>query len=545
MPRPPLDRLASTPFDLFTFARPGPLNRFLTDRGILHPWWADPDCLISFFRPLSALTHDVDYALWPGSPVMAHVHGLLWYAALLAVVCRAYERFVAPRWLAALSFLLYAIDDTHAGNVAWIANRHSFVGTALGLSALLAHDRFRRDPRGKLGPLLGPACLALGLLSSEMAIGACAYLFSYAAFVDRGSRRSRALSLLPYAAVVLLWRAAYHRLGYGAAGSDVYVDPGRDPAAFLLRLPTMLAVLLQGQLGFLPSDDWPWIDHPILAGHAVAFVFLFAALLGLAAYPLLARERTARFWCASMLGAFVPASAGMPAERSLLFSGVAAMALAAHLFAMVSERLPCLPARKGWRALVVFVVGLLWVRRVIVAPLNLPVHSHDFEWLAATLEQADDAIPRVPDMGRRTLVIVNPPSVAFASYESLVRATRGEPVPLRVRWFGAASSDMTVTRTSERAVNVRLDGGFTRDLSDRLYSSERRPMAVGDEVELSGMTVTVTDLAANGGPAAAEFVFDEPLESPSYLWMRWDAQGCAPFSPPRVGETVRLAAVRP
>ena len=45
------------PFDLFAFARPGPLNDMLIDRGMLLPWWTDRQLLVAFFRPLASLTH--------------------------------------------------------------------------------------------------------------------------------------------------------------------------------------------------------------------------------------------------------------------------------------------------------------------------------------------------------------------------------------------------------------------------------------------------------------------------------------------------------
>src|SRR5262245_22632556 len=54
--------------DLFTFTRGDPEgNLRLMDVGLMLPWWTDPHLKISFFRPLSSLTHFVDERLWPGS----------------------------------------------------------------------------------------------------------------------------------------------------------------------------------------------------------------------------------------------------------------------------------------------------------------------------------------------------------------------------------------------------------------------------------------------------------------------------------------------
>ena len=34
-------------------------------------WWTDPNLVMAYFRPVTVLTHVVDYALWPDSPARA------------------------------------------------------------------------------------------------------------------------------------------------------------------------------------------------------------------------------------------------------------------------------------------------------------------------------------------------------------------------------------------------------------------------------------------------------------------------------------------
>jgi hypothetical protein len=50
-------------WDLFSFA-PTRLIPWIVNTGYL-PWWMDPGINISPARPLTALTHVLDYALWP------------------------------------------------------------------------------------------------------------------------------------------------------------------------------------------------------------------------------------------------------------------------------------------------------------------------------------------------------------------------------------------------------------------------------------------------------------------------------------------------
>jgi len=57
------------------------------------------------------------------------------------------------------------------------------------------------------------------------------------------------------------------------------------------------------------------------------------------------------------------------------------------------------------------------------------------------------------------------------------------------------------------------------------------------------MTVTITEVLANGKAAAAEFVFPKPLESPTYLWRVYTEHGCESMRLPGVGETITLPRV--
>jgi len=57
---------------------------------------------------------------------------------------------------------------------------------------------------------------------------------------------------------------------------------------------------------------------------------------------------------------------------------------------------------------------------------------------------------------------------------------------------------------------------------------------------LTGMTVEVTELIADGRPAEAAFRFDTPLEDRSLRWLEWIEGRFRPWSPPPIGETVEL-----
>jgi hypothetical protein len=528
------------PFDLFAFARPGPLNDALIDRGMLLPWWTDPQLRIAFFRPLASLTHVVDGWLWPGSVRMMHLHSVAWYALLLGVVAAVYRRFARPAWLANLAFLLYAIDDTHGATVSWIANRNALMASVFGLVALLFHDRWRRNGTRRAAALALGA-FAVGLLAGEAAIGACAYIGAYALFVDAADRKSRMLSFLPYASIVVGWRATYQWLGYGASGSDAYLDPGREPVAFLARLPERIALLIQGQFGIFSADLWFWSPSEAAPALVVA-AFATSAVLAVVLLPLLRADARARFWAAGAMGSLLPSASSIPGDRLLLLAGVGAMALLGQLMATFVEKQPPFAPFVKWRAIVALPLLVLSLRRVVAAPVMLPIRARSMEAVARLADFAADAVQAEPDMAKRTVVVFNPPANVLASYLGLTLATRGMPIPEHVRWLAPTHSELTITRVSERVLRVEPARGLFSHWTDRLYRSRRNPLRTGETIALAESTVTIGPLTPSGTPAYADFEFQDPLEARRYLWLRWNDNACVPRDPPRVGETLVFPA---
>jgi hypothetical protein len=237
---------------------------------------------------------------------------------------RLYPPSLAP-WVAGLAGLFFAIDDAHAAPAAFLANRNATISAVFAFASILVYDRWRRE-NWRPGMWLTPLFLGLGLLGGESAVGGGAYLLSYALFIDRGSLRKRLLAITPTAAVGVGWWLAYKALGYGASNSALYIDPGSDPLRFFGAVLERAPLLLMGQLGFPPSDLSTLASHQVARGHwffAVAGLTVLAAL----AWPLLRRERTARFWTLGMVLSLLPACATFPSDRLLVMSGLGGMAL--------------------------------------------------------------------------------------------------------------------------------------------------------------------------------------------------------------------------
>ena len=228
-----LRELLGTPSEMFRFFRGDPERTGqLMDLG-LFPWWTDPGLKAEFLQALTILTHRLDYALWPDSPALMHAHSLVWLGAVVAVTAVFYRRMMGATWTAGVAALLFAVDDARGPTVGFLANRNALVAATFGVSALIAHDRWRRDG-SRPASLLAPLLLLAALFSKEEGIGTCAYLAAYATV-----RRPRGLAARvpvrsglmprrssPGAALRASW-------GYGVRDVGLYIDPLTDTGRFL------------------------------------------------------------------------------------------------------------------------------------------------------------------------------------------------------------------------------------------------------------------------------------------------------------------------
>ena len=533
--------LRPRPLDLFVFANGDAVDSArLRDVG-LFPWWTDPGLRLAFWRPLSSATHALDHALWPDSATAQLAHDLLWHALSLVLVWWFFRRFVTARWIAVLALALYAWDDARGPVVGWIANRNALIALVLALPVLLAHDRWRRAG-WQPGRWLGPLAFAVALGAGESAIAILAYLGAHALWLEpgswRGTWRARLVAVLPYAIIVVVWRIAYAKLGYGTVGSGIYLDPGADPLGFARAASTRIPFLLLGQLGL------PWSDlasfYPLIGGLAVmlAVALVTIVAIGLASARLLARDRVSRFFATGMLLAAVPVASTFPADRLLVFVGLGGAGLVAQLLAAaLAHRDQLGDGRARRAACVVVAIGLALVH-VVLAPPLLVLRSRSMVAVARVIERADAGIPRD---ATKTVIAVAAPSDALAAYTPIMREARHELRPARVYWLATATTDVTVERVDARTLRVTPTGGFLRYEVDRMMRA--RPFAVGDTIPLIGLAIEIEAITEDGRPRSALAHFTVPLEDPSLVWLRWLGHTYVPWQPPAIGARETLPAV--
>jgi hypothetical protein len=295
-------------FDLFTFFSDAPGERLRGMDTGWAPWWSGADLRLHFFRPLSSLSHWLDFQIWPSSPLPMHLENVAIYAALALAVAVFYRRVLGPTWIAGLAAVLYAIDPGHAQSSGVIAGRNTMLAPLFGVLSLIMHDRARRDGY-RPGALLSAALFGAGLLAGESGVSTGAYLLAYAICLDPEAAWARRLrALAPHALVGVAWLVAYKLLHHGARGSGMYVDPGHDPLVYLQGVVVRGPIFLAGQLGLPLASVFSAMSARAVLGLAAGGA-LFCAILSRLAWPSLREDPASRFLALGMLLSVLPVCA--------------------------------------------------------------------------------------------------------------------------------------------------------------------------------------------------------------------------------------------
>ncbi|RME06167.1 MAG: hypothetical protein D6812_01995, partial [Deltaproteobacteria bacterium] len=520
-------------FDIFSFTPRDPAVREKLMREGSAPWFIAPRLHLAFWRPITSLTHSLDYRFWPEQTWWMHLENVLWYALLVFLLARLYRKLLPVAGVAGVAALLYTIDDAHALAVGWIANRNALIAAAF---AFLAFDRHLAWCRGEGRRALWAALifLAMGLLSAEAAIGVGAYLLAYAFFLDSGRWFERARRLLPYFLLVVGWRILYRHLGYGVAHSGAYIDPLRDSIRFLQAFVDRAPRLLLGQFALPPADlsiflrGWGSSAH---WGISIAFLGGLLWLVG----TLLRRNRRVRFWVLGLLLSTLPISATFPSDRLLYFVGFGAFGLIAEIFGEIAGGVAD-EARRGARAwgekaMLWFFAGV----HLLLPPFLFPLRASFATEVNRIVEHSNLGIVEGEDFEQRRLVHLRAPNHFFPMYGWVMRRFHGRPLPRSTWSLVGTLGSVEVFREDVRTLRITPAQGFWSEPIDSLFRDEGYTLRPGDTIRLDGVVIEAIDALPDRRPRTIRFRFDDPLEDPEYLFVVWEGNGYRPFPLPPPG----------
>jgi hypothetical protein len=517
------DRLDDVePLSFYTFEE-GKLQRMGPIQGRLPPWWAGEDFRQVFFRPLSCLIHMADHALWGRAPVGYHVTNLLLWALLLAVVVLLYRSLSADFAAASgatvfLAGLLFAMDDAHVLNVAWLAHRYALVGAIFTVLSLLFYHRFRTGGGAKWLVICLGTC-ALGLFSDEGTVGLLFWVAAYELCMSDQPLPARLKAAAPLAVLVTGYVIAYGLSGMGTAGSENYVSPLSDPLRFIrLAFTERIPALLAGAFTPLPAQTsftrvTTGAMWPLLAAWGIVLALLIVFV------PHLRKDRLARFMALGALLSLIPRAGAFAHDRMLLLPTVGTAWVLAS-FAVASVRRS--PGMATWvlRALALVIVAY----HGLVSP-GLAVHATLAYGREAERAKQSALASELPGPGQaegaRVLLLATP-SVGYNVVAGL-RWLEGLPYPEAVWGVTTGKGEYLFSRTGERTfrIQVRSDG-FLRGIEPR-HCRRAFDYKQGDRFRQGAMRVTLTRMEA-GEIREFEVEIDRPLDHPDVWLMMWDGR---------------------
>jgi len=558
---------------LFDLVHQGDAARRARDYGIA-PWWAPEGWTAALWRPATAFTHWVDYRLYPHSPALMHAHNIAWYAAVVFLVVMLYRRVAmsptARRFeeepppagggekmqsglcVAGVAACLWLLDGNTYFPVMFVANRGFIMALTFGMLCWHCHLRWRTG-QSRRWMWLSALCLALSLLADEGGASTLAFLMAYALVLDSGGWRSRLASLLPAAAVVIVWRAVYVASGYGVGGFALYVDPGYAPLAFLKGLIPRANGVLGGQLsGVAPelalalNAIWQTILALFFTGVSLACALVF--------WPVLCRDKIARFWAVVMLLAVVPAATVFPLTKNLGFVAVGAYGMIAS-FLVAFTKAPVRAALPGLIRPMAWGVAVCLIVMHVFAPVAGRIVMAWISPMIPAVSARACSFDGVPEIGGRDVVTINDP-IGITIIVPFYRAYSGQALPRRVRVLIPGSVPFAVTRSDASTLILKAKESDLFDCPDvgpihlayalkaanyQLFGDGN--LKAGDRVTNKEFVAEILEVSPRGAARSVAFHFDKPLESAGKVWLffDWARWTHSPFVLPRPGETIQVA----
>jgi hypothetical protein len=547
-------------FDLYTFSNGSREDVQAIVQHGFYPWFAHPALRLSMLRPLACALTALDHAVFHNHALGYHLHSALWWCAALLLLAWSLRGLFGER-IALFALALFTVDESHSVALGWIVNRNALMSVAFSLGALSAYRAFR-ETGSRRAAWLTAGLFSVALAAGEYALCIAAYALAYELIEVRSAWVPRLRALTLWAAPAFAYLLCRSLGGFGAYGSDMYLDPTRDFGFFLrhglVRLPVLLGDVVWG----LPSEWWTfglsgWTQSLVglgllpastlapeparalqaslgAVGGLIAAGLVFAAVRGAGSDA----ERRRVAWLAAGGGvSLLPLLAGFPSTRALLSPLIGYSALLAVLAAQALRRGPHgVLARTAHVAAALLCCLQLWIgtREAASTARNLAIDANLVRDVALNAE-VDEA-----RLSSQRAVLLNSAHPGVPIYFSLARGQYGRSVPQSSWTLNPSFSPFWLTRTNDRTLELDILGGsLLTGLFERVFRTHEATVRTGQRFELRGLTVTAL-ATREGGISRLRAEFDTRLEDPSLCFLISSATGLSRYTLPAVGERVLI-----
>jgi hypothetical protein len=519
------------PFGLYDFTPRPESGAQWRELGYL-PWWTGDHFYLRFFRPLSSLLLWADLRAFGGKLWIAHLHSIVWFLVLVAVVTSIHRRFT-DLTTACLATVIYAVAAAHLSPAGWLSARHTLIATVIGLFAVALHLRGREDG-SQIGIVLAPFLVAVSMLGGEMSVSVVALLFAYELFGRSDPLRRRLFALLPYAALVGGYFVFYSAVGYGARGTGLYVNPMTDPLRFLaaaaIRIPILLGELVAATPAVVAASRPN--DQPGFALWGVLLTVLVVPVIIFIWRRLGASEQSALRWLVP--GAFVsllPGAAGVLGGRALLPALVASSLLVALIIRRAGLAARKREVGRGGRVLLwTAVIGLIVAHLVFAPAFRVGVQ---LVWRGISRE-TERIAAAVPSCGSRFVVLAAADPTVITYVPGAMASQRRVD---RYRVLSAAPNDHRLENVTETGFDLVVVGERSTSFWERIYRDA--PLRAGEVISLGDMRVEIVE-AGKHGPTRMRVDMRRRLDDSELCLLEWRDGDLQRLDPPAAGETLVL-----
>lgn len=495
------------------------------------PWWADPELKLSFWRPLSALTHLLDTTIGDASPIFMHTQNTLWYLTLVLACFYFFTTIFENRNTAALATLFFCLDFTNFGNISWIASRNSLICACFCMLSISSYINWRKKLH--LGFLAASLLFfALSLLASEAGFITLIFILCHIIFLEKSNSFQIFKNTISHLLIFSIWLTIYQSLEMGSTNNLLYLNPFENLKDTAIAISTQLPVYLFGQIFII--EGFFNVFSPELKIITSGLCTIFVGLFFIFIRSLIINNKFTNFFLAAGTLAILPACLfALTDTRHLLFSSIAFSGLFAIIAQTAFGQAPnqASNSRKPQYSKKVQILALY----IIVAHLGI----NSLQWTAAAIRHHFYPTINVSKYiqtdyfekyAGQEVILINTPSAFDYYYMPFVYRHFGYDLPASIHILNDNSISSQIKKTDERTLLVQsrpashhkyIDSFHAHQTLNKIYQSNRVSLEAGGEFEGNQFTVRILKIEPDGSRCTA-FKFKNELNAENYIVLKWD-----------------------